>query len=293
VHPRHARGEAGTGVEVEDIAKRLMDYGYHAPTVSFPVAGTLMIEPTESEDKAELDRFCDAMLRIREEIREIESGAADRADNVLKHAPHPAGRLLADAWTHAYSRERAAFPAPWVRERKFWPTVGGWRARTATATWCARACRPRSTRARATRRRSRRTRTDAAGCGVVGHGGAAPLGAAPPSLRHPRDRAVEAGEQAVVLPHQLGLLVRRVAEVRAEGTGDRPLAPGRVRGRREDVLHERGLDAGERALLVVRTGDAEGELRVHVGQRLRRQRELPGGGRELDAADPVNVAFAP
>jgi len=114
----------GTGVEVEDIAKRLMDYGYHAPTVSFPVAGTLMIEPTESEDKAELDRFCDAMLRIREEIREIESGAADRADNVLKHAPHPAGRLLADAWTHAYSRERAAFPAPWVRERKFWPTVG-------------------------------------------------------------------------------------------------------------------------------------------------------------------------
>jgi glycine dehydrogenase len=112
------------GVEVEDIAKRLMDYGYHAPTVSFPVAGTLMIEPTESEDKDELDRFCDAMLRIREEIREIESGAADRADNLLKHAPHPAARLLADAWGHAYSRERAAYPAPWVRERKFWPAVG-------------------------------------------------------------------------------------------------------------------------------------------------------------------------
>ena len=113
-----------TGVEVEDIAKRLMDYGYHAPTVSFPVAGTLMIEPTESEDKDELDRFCDAMLRIREEIREVETGAADRADNPLKHAPHPAARLLADAWAHAYSRERAAYPAPWVRERKFWPAVG-------------------------------------------------------------------------------------------------------------------------------------------------------------------------
>ncbi len=113
-----------SGVEVEDIAKRLMDYGYHAPTVSFPVAGTLMIEPTESEPKAELDRFCDAMLRIRAEIAEIESGAMDRADNMLKHAPHPAGRLLADAWTHGYSRERAAFPAPWVREHKFWPTVG-------------------------------------------------------------------------------------------------------------------------------------------------------------------------
>ena len=113
-----------SGVEVEDIAKRLMDYGYHAPTVSFPVAGTLMIEPTESEPKAELDRFCDAMLRIRAEIAEIESGALDRADNMLKHAPHPAGRLLADAWMHGYSRERAAFPAPWVREHKFWPTVG-------------------------------------------------------------------------------------------------------------------------------------------------------------------------
>jgi glycine dehydrogenase len=113
-----------TGVEVEDIAKRLMDYGYHAPTVSFPVAGTLMIEPTESEDKDELDRFCDAMLRIREEIREVEAGTAHRTDNLLKNAPHPAPRLLADAWDHAYSRERAAYPAPWVRDRKFWPTVG-------------------------------------------------------------------------------------------------------------------------------------------------------------------------
>jgi glycine dehydrogenase len=83
-----------------------------------------MIEPTESEDKDELDRFCDAMLRIREEIREVESGAADRADNLLKNAPHPAARLLADAWAHGYSRERAAYPAPWVRDRKFWPAVG-------------------------------------------------------------------------------------------------------------------------------------------------------------------------
>ena len=113
-----------SGVEVEDIAKRLMDYGYHAPTVSFPVAGTLMIEPTESENRAELDQFCDAMLRIREEIREIEAGAQDRTDNTLKNAPHPAQRLLADAWGHGYSRERAAYPAPWVREHKFWPAVG-------------------------------------------------------------------------------------------------------------------------------------------------------------------------
>ncbi|HVZ77445.1 MAG TPA: aminomethyl-transferring glycine dehydrogenase [Gemmatimonadaceae bacterium] len=116
--------KASSGVEVEDIAKRLMDYGFHAPTVSFPVAGTLMIEPTESEPKGELDRFCDAMIAIREEIREIEGGAADRNDNVLKHAPHPAHRLLADAWPHAYSREKAAYPVSWVRARKFWPAVG-------------------------------------------------------------------------------------------------------------------------------------------------------------------------
>jgi glycine dehydrogenase len=113
-----------SGVEVEDIAKRLMDYGFHAPTVSFPVAGTLMIEPTESEAKGELDRFCDALIAIREEIREIESGVADRADNVLKHAPHPMTRVVSDTWSHAYSREKAAFPAPWTRERKFWPFVG-------------------------------------------------------------------------------------------------------------------------------------------------------------------------
>jgi glycine dehydrogenase len=113
----------GSGVEVEDVAKRLMDYGFHAPTVSFPVAGTMMIEPTESESLAEIERFCDAMIRIREEIREIELGIADRTDNLLKNAPHTTAAVTADEWTHPYSRERAAFPAEWVRERKFWPHV--------------------------------------------------------------------------------------------------------------------------------------------------------------------------
>ncbi|MEX2109653.1 MAG: aminomethyl-transferring glycine dehydrogenase [Gemmatimonadaceae bacterium] len=112
-----------SGIDVEDIAKRLMDYGFHAPTVSFPVPGTLMIEPTESEPKEELDRFCDAMISIREEIREIETGEADRADNLLKHAPHTLNRVTSTVWTHSYSRERAAFPAPWSREFKFWPAV--------------------------------------------------------------------------------------------------------------------------------------------------------------------------
>jgi glycine dehydrogenase len=112
-----------SGVEVEDIAKRLMDYGFHAPTVSFPVAGTLMIEPTESESKAELDRFCDALISIREEIAEIEKGILDRADNPLKHAPHTQDQVISDDWKHAYSREKAAFPAPWTREWKFWPSV--------------------------------------------------------------------------------------------------------------------------------------------------------------------------
>jgi glycine dehydrogenase len=112
-----------SGIDVEDIAKRLMDYGFHAPTVSFPVAGTLMIEPTESEPKEELDRFCDALISIREEIREIESGAADRQDNVLKNSPHTASRVTASAWTHPYTREQAAFPAPWTRDFKFWPAV--------------------------------------------------------------------------------------------------------------------------------------------------------------------------
>jgi glycine dehydrogenase len=118
------RLEADAGVKVEDIAKRLMDYGFHAPTMSWPVPGTLMVEPTESESKAELDRFCDAMIAIREEIRSIEKGKADRADNVLKNAPHTAASLLADNWSHKYSREQAAYPAPWLREHKFWPAVG-------------------------------------------------------------------------------------------------------------------------------------------------------------------------
>jgi glycine dehydrogenase len=112
------------GVEVEDVAKRLMDYGFHAPTMSWPVPGTMMIEPTESESKAELDRFCDAMISIYGEIRAIETGEADREDNVLKWAPHTAQDLLADNWDRSYSRESAAFPAPWTREHKFWPVIG-------------------------------------------------------------------------------------------------------------------------------------------------------------------------
>jgi glycine dehydrogenase len=112
-----------TGVEVEDIAKRLMDYGFHAPTISFPVAGTLMIEPTESESKEELDRFCDALIQIREEIRAIETGKADPKDNVLKNAPHTASAVASSDWPHPYSREEAAFPAPWVKAHKFWPPV--------------------------------------------------------------------------------------------------------------------------------------------------------------------------
>ncbi len=112
------------GIEVEDIAKRLMDYGFHAPTVSFPVAGTLMIEPTESEPKAELDRFCDAMIAIRKEIAEVENGQVDKTDNVLKMAPHTALELTADAWNHSYSREKAAYPMAGLRENKFWTYVG-------------------------------------------------------------------------------------------------------------------------------------------------------------------------
>jgi glycine dehydrogenase len=112
------------GIEEMDVAKRLMDYGFHAPTVSFPVAGTLMVEPTESEDKAELDRFCEAMIQIRAEIDEVVSGRADRADNVLKHAPHTADVVSATEWRHSYSREQVAFPLPFVRAKKFWPPVG-------------------------------------------------------------------------------------------------------------------------------------------------------------------------
>ncbi len=110
------------GIEAEDVAKRLIDYGFHAPTMSFPVPGTLMIEPTESESKAELDRFCEAMLAIRDEIRAIEEGRSDRKDNPLKNAPHPAAALVAE-WNHPYTREEAVFPVAWVRERKFWPHV--------------------------------------------------------------------------------------------------------------------------------------------------------------------------
>jgi glycine dehydrogenase len=100
-----------------------MDYGFHAPTVSFPVPGTLMIEPTESEPKAELDRFCDALIAIREEVRAIERGAADRDDNPLRNSPHPMRAVVSDSWSHAYGREEAAFPAPWTRDHKFWPAV--------------------------------------------------------------------------------------------------------------------------------------------------------------------------
>lgn len=111
------------GIEAEDVAKRLMDYGFHAPTLSFPVPGTIMIEPTESEPKAELDRFCDAMLAIREEIREIENGVADRANNALKNAPHTAAMVCSDNWDKPYSREKAAYPLPFVREAKVWATT--------------------------------------------------------------------------------------------------------------------------------------------------------------------------
>jgi glycine dehydrogenase len=113
-----------SGVEELDVAKRLMDYGFHAPTVSFPVAGTVMVEPTESESKDELDRFCDAMISIRAEIQAIIDGKADRQDNVLKNAPHTASACAGDEWAHPYSREQAAFPLPFVRAHKHWPSVG-------------------------------------------------------------------------------------------------------------------------------------------------------------------------
>ncbi len=110
-------------VEAEDVAKRLMDYGFHAPTMSFPVAGTIMIEPTESEDKAELDRFCDALIAIREEIRSIEIGLSDKKDNPLKNAPHTQAVVITDNWQHSYNREKAVFPLPYVALNKFWPSV--------------------------------------------------------------------------------------------------------------------------------------------------------------------------
>jgi glycine dehydrogenase len=122
IDPRPLKISAG--VEAVDIAKRLMDYGFHAPTVSFPVAGTLMIEPTESESREELDRFCNALIGIRDEIREIEQGIQPRDNNLLKNAPHTAEAVISDDWDRPYSRERAAYPAPWTREHKFWPAVG-------------------------------------------------------------------------------------------------------------------------------------------------------------------------
>ena len=112
------------GIEVEDIAKRIIDYGFHPPTVSFPVAGTLMIEPTESESKEELDRFCDALIAIRAEIGEVEEGKQPRGNNLLTNAPHTLEGVIADAWDRPYSRERAAFPAAWTRQHKVWPSVG-------------------------------------------------------------------------------------------------------------------------------------------------------------------------
>ncbi|MEO8207197.1 MAG: glycine dehydrogenase (aminomethyl-transferring), partial [Chthoniobacterales bacterium] len=111
------------GIEVEDIAKRLIDYGFHAPTMSWPVAGTLMVEPTESESQAELDRFCEAMIGIHSELIAIEKGEMDRKDNPLKNAPHPADIIISDEWARAYSRKQAAYPASWLNEHKYWPPV--------------------------------------------------------------------------------------------------------------------------------------------------------------------------
>jgi glycine dehydrogenase len=111
------------GIEVEDIAKRLIDYGFHAPTMSWPVPGTLMVEPTESESLTELDRFCDAMISLHSELVAIEKGQMDKVDNPLKNAPHTAESVVSDTWPHSYSRETAAFPLPWLRENKFWPHV--------------------------------------------------------------------------------------------------------------------------------------------------------------------------
>ena len=111
------------GIEAEDVAKRLMDFNFHAPTLSFPVAGTIMIEPTESEDKGELDRFCDALLAIRAEIKAIEDGVSNKLDNPLKNAPHTQKVVCADEWNHKYTRQQAAFPLYYVQQNKFWPSV--------------------------------------------------------------------------------------------------------------------------------------------------------------------------
>jgi glycine dehydrogenase len=111
------------GIEAEDVAKRLMDYGFHAPTLSFPVAGTIMIEPTESEQKQELDKFCDALISIYEEIKSVENGEADKKDNVLKNCPHTLAVITADEWNHSYPRSKAAFPLDYLKENKFWASV--------------------------------------------------------------------------------------------------------------------------------------------------------------------------
>jgi glycine dehydrogenase len=111
-------------VTVEDVAKRLMDFGFHAPTVSWPVAGTLMVEPTESESKEELDRFCEAMIAIQAEMQAVESGQMDKQNNPLKNAPHTAEAVTAETWARPYTRQQAAYPAPWLRQHKFWPPVG-------------------------------------------------------------------------------------------------------------------------------------------------------------------------
>jgi glycine dehydrogenase len=116
--------KTSAGIEVEDIAKRLMDYGFHAPTMSFPVPGTIMVEPTESESKVELDRFCDALISIREEIAEIEKTLSDRKDNVLKNAPHTLNEITKDEWNHSYPRSKAAYPLPYIKGNKFWASVG-------------------------------------------------------------------------------------------------------------------------------------------------------------------------
>jgi glycine dehydrogenase len=113
-----------SGIDVSDVAKRLMDYGFHAPTMSWPVVGTLMVEPTESEPKAELDRFIDAMIAIRHEITAVESSNMNLKDNPLVNSPHTVEALLKSEWTHSYTREQAAFPLPWLRANKIWPAVG-------------------------------------------------------------------------------------------------------------------------------------------------------------------------
>ena len=118
------RFKRDSGVDVEDVAKRLMDYGFHAPTISWPVAGTMMIEPTESEAKGELDRFCDALISIYKEIEEITDDRSDPVDNVLKGAPHTAREALIGDWKHPYSRRKALYPLPYVEDNKFWPPVG-------------------------------------------------------------------------------------------------------------------------------------------------------------------------